>query len=281
MDTVFWTITNANDGTTTQASGAITLSTNTTANGSTIIQSNRRARYTGGSSNRFRAQIQLGDNGITNNSRKWGIFDGTDGAYFELDGTSLYIVTLKGGSPTRVASENWNSSTTTPTLTNVNAYEIYITNSRVYFVINGILVHAVVASAATWTATMNLPVRLSNTNSSSLNVNKTMLCRVATIYRLGNLETQPTSVYQAGTTAGVICKYGAGNLHGLIISGIVNNAVVTLYDNFAASGTVLWSSGAMSANTTPFSIDFHNAPFSNGLTLVIGTANCNVLVIYE
>ena len=63
--------------------------------------------------------------------------------------------------------------------------------------------------------------------------------------------------------------------------GVVDNAQVVLYDNTAASGTILWDSGTMGSQTIPFDINFHSLPFSNGLTLVISAANCNVLVIYE
>lgn len=47
------------------------------------------------------------------------------------------------------------------------------------------------------------------------------------------------------------------------------------------SGTIIWSSGSMGANTVPFSIRFDSLSFFTGLTLVIATANCNVTVIYE
>jgi hypothetical protein len=78
-----------------------------------------------------------------------------------------------------------------------------------------------------------------------------------------------------------VLKYNAGNLHKLIISGVVNNAVITLYDNTSAGGTILWASGAMGAQTQPFDLDFDATPFSIGLTLVISAANANCMVIYE
>lgn len=279
-DTNFWTITPVNNGTTTQSGNQIILSTGTTTSGAVSLQSVRFARYVGGSSNRFRSVIRLGDTGVVNNSRKWGMFNGTDGAYFELDGTTLYIVTLNASTPTRVAIANWNVDTVAPTLTNANTYEIYITNSGVYFVIDSILKHIVYADTTPWASHISLPAKISNTNTG-INTNQTIECRVMTIYRLGNLETQPTAKYQSGTTAGIVCKYSTGNLRGIIISGVVNNAVVTLYDNTAASGTIIWSSGTMSNQTVPFDLDFKSIPFAIGLTMVISGANCNVLVMYE
>jgi hypothetical protein len=104
---------------------------------------------------------------------------------------------------------------------------------------------------------------------------------VATIYRLGNLETQTMSKYQAGTVAALVLKRGSGNLHGMIVSGVVATSVITIYDNTAATGTIIFSSGSMSEKTDPFSVDFFNLPFSIGLTLTIATANANVTMIYE
>jgi hypothetical protein len=165
--------------------------------------------------------------------------------------------------------------------TNVHRWEIYYNNSSVWFAIDGVLVHTISSATTTYSNTLNLPIRTENINSGDSITNVTMEIRVATIYRLGNLETQPTSKYQAGTTAGVICKYGAGNLRGIIISGVVNNAQVDLYDNTAASGTLLWSSGAMTNQTVPFDLQFQSMTFSTGLTMVVSAANCNALVIYE
>jgi hypothetical protein len=87
--------------------------------------------------------------------------------------------------------------------------------------------------------------------------------------------------HAAGTTAGVTLKVGPGNIHHAIVSQISNNSVVTLYDNTAASGTVIWTSGAMTANANPYTLEFDDIPFSNGLTFAVTGANCSVVWIYE
>lgn len=289
VDPNFWLETNANNGDTTQANAEMTLATGTTANGSTTINSRRRARYVAGSSMRYRSQIQLGDTGVSDNKRRWGIAWGatmptiTDGAYFELNGTTFSVVLNKGGSETRKSSGEFNGTLGAKyTLnTNITTYEIYWTNSKVYFVIGDEILHVFTASTTTWSNTMSHYLFADNVNSNNLNTNQTLKIRAMSIYRLGRLETAPMSYYQSGTTAGVVLKYGAGTIHGLIVSGVVNNSVITLYDNTAASGTVIWSSGAMGAQTTPLGLEFHDISFSNGLTLVIGSANSNCLVIYE
>ena len=292
IDTNFWTVTNAAGGTTTQANAQITLATNTTANGSTKINSLRRSRYLSGTSNGYRARIQLGDTGTANNVRRWGVAWGatmptyTDGAYFQLSGTTFSIVTLKGGSATTVNNGSFNGSLgATYDLTTVDTtYEIYWTNGKVYFVIGDEILHTVTASSATWANTMNFHIYHENTNSSGSTSNVTMSSRVSSVRRFGALNTQPTSKFQSGTTAGNIMKYGPGNLNKIIISTVTSGSVITLYDNTAASGTILWQGTLTFGNqggTGIHTVNFGGLPFATGLTLVIATQNSNVLVIYE
>jgi hypothetical protein len=89
------------------------------------------------------------------------------------------------------------------------------------------------------------------------------------------------SFFQEGITSGEVIKTGEGRVSKLIISSVIINSVVTLYDSISASGTVLWDSGAMPANAIPFGLEFGDLSFSTGLTIVISDANCNVLVVYE
>lgn len=289
LDPNFWLATVANAGTVTTANAECVLATNTTANGSAKLNSVRRARYLPGQSMVARFQAQLNNTGTANNVRLWGIAWGatmptiTDGAYFKLSGTTFSVATLKGGSETLVSSGSFNGSygAIYALTTNVTTCEIYWNNKTVYFVVNDRILHTVSASAATWCATMQHHIYAESTNSAGITSNNTLSLRIAGIRRLGPLLSQPTSKYQAGTVAALVLKYGLGNLHGVSISGVANNSVVTLYDNTAASGTILWSSGAMSANATPFAIPLHGLPFFTGLTLAITAANSNCTVIYE
>lgn len=289
IDSNFWTVTNANGGTSTTSTGTVILKTNTTANGSTKFNSLRRARYVAGTSMRYSTQL-LVSAGVTNNKRRWGIAYGatmptiTDGAYFELDGATFSIVTQRAGVETRVSSGSFNGSIGphfVPGIIN-RSYEIYWTNGKVYFVIGDLILHTVTASAQTWAATMSHHIFMDNINSGGITSNNTLECRVASIYRLGNAITQPTSKYQTGTTAGVICKYGAGNLQSIIISNPTNNSVVTLYDGVSTAGTVIWTSGALSGgDPTSMPLDFKGIPFHTGLFFTITGAACNLFIIYE
>lgn len=274
-DSNFWTIGTAAEGTVTQANNQVSLITGTAADGSASLKSVRTARYTGGQANRFRAQVQLSDIGTANNIRSWGAFNGTDGACFELNGTTLNAVTWKTGTATRVAGTAWDVPLS-PTLTNCNSYEIYWTNSKVYFVVNGTLGHTKSASTATWSDTTNLPVYLQNYNSGSSTVNGTLQVRVATIYRLGDLETNP-QYYHSTAAATVTLKNIAGRLHSVSVNNPTNNAF-TLYDSVGTSTSVI-AVVDPDASATPFFLNY-NLPFANGLTLVTaGTPD--LTIIYE
>jgi hypothetical protein len=293
VDPNFWTATVANSGTVAQATAQIVLSTTTTAtNGTARLSSTRRARYLSGSANAYRSVITLSA-AAANNKRRWGIAYGsafpathtiTDGAWFQFDGTTFSVVTAKNSATgTAVNSGDFNGTlgkTYSPGTT-VHTYEIYWTNSKVYFVVDGRVLHTITASDSPWCQTMHQYIYMDNVNSNNLQTDHTITCRVASIRRLGGLLSQPASKWQAGTTAGVVLKYGPGNLHGIAVTGVVANSVITLYDNTAASGTVIWASGTLPEITTPFDIPFHGLPFYVGLTLVIATQNSNALVTYE
>jgi len=274
IDPTFWSIVSAS-ATATQTGGEIILASTTSGSGSVVMQSVRRGRYVGGNSNRYRAQIQLSDTGKTNNTKKWGMFDGVDGCYFKLSGSSMSVCTMKNSSETPVASASWNGSTTLPTLTNCNSYEIYITNSKVYFVIAGTLVHTTSAPTATWTATTTLPVRAENINSGNTE-NTTINIRVNTIYRLGQLQTQSTYRHVTSASA-TICKYGAGTLHRIVVNNPSNNSC-TIYDNFTDSGSAIAVINPGNG-TLPFTLEY-NVPFSLGLT-VVPAGTMDLTVVFE
>lgn len=282
VDSNFWTVsTNTASTTVTQGSGQVDLNTGSLANGVTGLQSVRVARYIGASSNMFRGQIQLDNTGVANNYRRWGAFTATDGAFFQLSTTTFSVCTRKASVDTCVAQASWNGGNTFTLDTNANTYEIYWTNKTVYFTINDALAHKVTASAATWTDTVNLPVYLQNGNDSgAVSVNH-LYARVASISRLGPLETQVMTNYTTGQTTGKILKIGAGNLHTISIGGVANTSNVTIYDGVSTGGTVIWSSGSMPNGTNPFTLDFSGAPFFTGLFIVISAANSNVQISYE
>lgn len=276
-DTNFWTGVTAGSGTITQGSGQIILATETGAvSGSASYTTNRNARYVAGSANRFRGIVQLGNLGVSGNTRKWGAFDGTDGAYFELSGTSLYAVTLKNGTPTMVHSDNWNQDDTYPTLTDAQSYEIYYSNKSVHFAISDELKHKASFPTTTWAATMALPARISTTNFNDVQSNNTITARALAVARLGAASTE--SIYKnISSNATNVLKYGAGRLHRIIVNNPTNNAI-TVYDNTAGSGTIIATIDP-DTGSTPFTLEYQ-CPFFVGLTIVTA-GSPNLTIIYE
>jgi hypothetical protein len=289
IDTQYWTTGASGTGATVTQGNCQLLLTSGTANGATVYAySTRRSRYLSGSSMAFIGVGQLGDTGTVGNKRRWGIGWGasmpaiTDGAWFQLEGTEFSVVTCKGGVETKVTSANFNGDLGNYSLSTLaNSTEISYINTEIVFSMGGYKLHVVDASVATWTTTMNFHAFADSVNSGALGASVTLAVRTAAIFEMGRPQTQPIKKYQSGTTSGVSCKLGAGNIRGIIISGVTNNAVVNLYDATTAGGTVWWSSGAMTNQTVPMQLPFYDLPFFTGLSFDITGANCNLMVIYE
>jgi hypothetical protein len=206
----------------------------------------------------------------------------TDGAWFQMSGTTFSIVTMIAGVPSTVSSGSFNGSLgyTFAPGTNVNTYEIYWTNSSVWFVVGGALLHKVSASTADWSNFTSLNV-FSDTINSGAATSVNMYIRVASIYRLGSLVG--LSIYKHIATAGTyVCKYSGGLLKNIAVNTIVGGTV-TIYDNWAAVGNVLGvitvpgggGAGSFVGNTVVYDI-----PFYYGLTIVT-SANTDITISYE
>lgn len=290
IDPNFWTTTLGTGGSATIAGGQLTVDTGTTANNAVEITSVRTARFTGLAPNKIRIVVQLPDTGIANNLRHWGM--GVMGASalskgcaFQMNGTSFELVLAKLGVITTIANGTFNGQyglTFNPGL-NSHFYEIVYQPRQVIWLADNKTIHTFSASAAPWTEDLNLPIHIGNVNSGGLAQSVTMALRIATVARFGIPETQPTSAFIQRTTVDIAqnLKNTPGNLHGITISGVANNAVITLYNNTTATGSVLWSSGAMTNNTFPFDIPGNGVPFSVGLSIGITGAAASAWVKYE
>lgn len=294
LDTNFWTASTGTGGTATVANAQVSLGTGSTANNTVSLQSTRTARYVGASANRYRAVIQIpvvSGAGVANNVRRWGVFNTTDGAFFELanDGSgnaTFKVVTRKGGVGTAVTAFNGVLGTTYALPTTVLTYEIYWTNSKVWFVIGDEILHLVTASSTTWSDTMHHPVRCENNNSGGATNNVLLDVRVATICRLGAAETDSTTKFTTGTQAGVLCKVGPGKIKCIVLSNILNNCIVTFFDGVTATGTTIWSSGTIlvAVGNNPGIVTISPSigwNFYTGLTYTVTGAACNCLVETE
>lgn len=287
VDTNFYTNVDVNGGTCAVANAELTCSVTTTSGSSTSLYANSLARYMGANMNYYRSVFRVGDTGAVNNTRRWGVTDdipSTTGIFFQLSGTTFSVVTRKGSSDTVISSGNFNGNVSSYTLdTNYHTYEIYLTHRRMMLVIDGVPIHTFTSTNSSVLSTWHLRPCIINTNTG---VGSAVSCytSVMTISRYGTANSQAKTYFQQGTTAGVILKIGPGALHLLNISGVLNNSVVNLYDGTSAAGTLLWSSGAMGAQTIPFGVPLDSSggtTFNNGLFLTITGANSNCFIKYE
>lgn len=81
-------------------------------------------------------------------------------------------------------------------------------------------------------------------------------------------------------TATVVAKAKAGVLHRIIVNSATINAVVTIYDNTAGSGTVIGVYTFGAAQTMPLSLQYDGILFNTGLTLVSSVAAVDVTIMY-
>ena len=284
-DPNFWTDNSTDAGEVTQSGGEIELTTNktvATANSTAIYTSVRRARFVAGSAMFFNCGVNWVTAGTENNVRRVGAFDATDGFFFELDGTTFSIGTRRASSDTLVNSGSFNGnvgSVFVPTADTYYNLSIEYSPLGAFFYVNKRLLHKI--SQAHLSDTNTLPINIENINSGGITTNVVFDSVGMYITRQGELVTSPNSKYQSGTTAQIICKYGAGVIRGIIISGIANTSVVTLYDGLVAGGNIIWSTGALPLKQEPIDIPLYNIPFNTGLSFAITDANCNVLLVYE
>lgn len=280
LDTNFYTATTSASGTAAVLDGVLTCAVTTASGSTSCVSTNRPGRYIGSNANYYRGNIRTDVANGTNNTIIWGAVNGTNtptnGNYFKQVGGVLYVChKATGVAEVAVASGSFNGKVTSYTLdTNCHTYEIYYTVRRVYFVIDGVLIHTFTATTTSLYGQMHLRAALMVVNAgvgSAVNV----CCMTMSIARLGEARSAPK--YQAiSGSATTLLKTGPGTLHTIILG--VPKGTATVYDNTAGSGTAI-ATIEMGSITIPTAFPFE-CDFTNGLTIVT-TSTSNITVIYE
>ena len=302
VDTNFWTVANngagsvADTGATTL--GLCTLSSGTATSGYGSITSVRIARFVFGVQLKYRAMGRVTNVTVAGCTRSWGAMtiSGTPptpqaGFYFSLSPTGVLSVnTAYSGSVTTVNSGSFNGLISQYTLdTNAHIWEIQYFQASAQFFIDGVLIHSITPTTSPMTSTLHLPASAFSENASSGTVaSGTLQGWAVAILRLGRPSSSPITHYFSGATAGTNLKIGPGVVHRVCLSVPASAAtanVVTLYDNTAASGTILWTSGSLLIGGGAGSFNFPvavelNLPFFTGLE-VLSTEPGTFTVIYE
>jgi hypothetical protein len=287
LDTNFWsTAGSSGSGGATQSGGRVAISTGSTPDSTARMTSVRMARYVAGASTVYRAVLTLPE--VTgNNKRRWGAYTDTDGFFFEddfSDGANhvLKLVCRKGSSDENVVTSgsfNGDQGNAFTLDANVHSYEIYITNSKVFFVISDQLVHTFEGTTDPLSSTLTLPARVESINAGGNTNDNAVHLRVASISRLGPLHTEAIYKNVVGSATSVL-KLGAGVLLKLIVNNAPSNGTITIYDNTAASGTLIATVTLSNTATSPLVLPYE-CPFFTGLTVVTSGTGLNITAIYE
>jgi len=279
----FWTTAAAGTAATIAQANAQILLTSGTSNAAAVTAFTvRRARYIGGSGMRYRAAVQVSA-AVANNKRRWGIGYGvtmptvTDGVWFQINGTECGIVTCKGTTEIKITSFNGHLGASYTCDTNAHTYEIYWTNSKVIFSIDGELLHTISASTSTWSATMNFHVFADSVNSDVIGASATLAMRSATIYRLGKLETQSQYYRVSGNAATHVLKLGAGTLHKIVFNNTTGTSL-QIVDNVTGTTPII---GLITTATGAQGAWDYNVPFFTGLILITVGNGLDATIVYE
>jgi len=178
---------------------------------------------------------------------------------------------------TSVASASFNGTYTAPTLTNNNVYEILYTLSKVYFLINNVIIHTATFSTTHWTSgTINFNA-FADVNNTGASAAVTMTFRDMNITRLGLENTTPTYKRITGV-ATTTCKLSGGFLHAIVVNSA--GTLCTVYDQTTAAVPIIGVVDTTKANGVVGGI-YYEMPFYNGLVIVTTGAGTDITVIYE
>lgn len=289
FDARFWTTTDVSGtgAALTWSNNVTTVASGTSNSGYARIYTPQTSRLIWGASNLFRAFLSIPTVTVADCTRSWGPFfiltvpSPRNGAYFSLaaDGT-LSVNIVADASATSVSSGSFNGSVASYTLnTAPHLYEILYDLNKVAFYIDGVLLHTFTPASTAYDAlanNWNVPINVIAANSSTGTTSGTIKLHGASVYRVGPSNNQPIHHNLVGST-GTTFKRSSGVLHRIIVGTTVNNATLTIYDNYTNSGTSL---GIITLGAAPQVFEF-GVPFFTGLYIVSSSASTNITVVYE
>lgn len=288
LDTNFWTL--ANNGTASGAalaSSLITLTSGTANNGSGSLISVAHGRFLFVNPNQLRMAGRVTDATVADCTRRWGALDITAGSpltlnsgfYFSLDGAGVLSVNHKvaGSGAVSVASGSFNGDVSTYVLdTNIHAFDILYFVMGAWFVIDDVLIHKFAPTTLMLTNDNDLHPMAESVNSGSGTTSGVLEILGASILRLGQNTTVPI-FSNLTTNATTVLKRSAGNLHRITVNNFGAANTITIYDNTAASGTLIATIGSNNEGTFEY-----NCEFQIGLTVVQGGGTASdITVVYD
>lgn len=296
IDTNFWTASNSGAASAAGVANSIaTLISGTANNGYGSLTTTRMARFLFANPNLYRGVIRVTAASVTNCTRRFGAFTAaanpydtpTNGFGFEISTSGVLSCKTwsNGVVANTVNSGSFNGQVTGYTIdTNAHAYEIVYFVMNAWFFVDGVLLHKFTPTTAILTQNLTVQSTASIFNSAGGTTSGTMEFWASSILRLGKELTRPKSV-RISTNTTTVLKLGAGTIHSIVLNNSPTaNHTMTIYDNTAASGTIL-NLFTCSASQIPFEINLSpmGLDFYTGLTIVTATGVTagDWLVIYD
>lgn len=272
-----WTQTLQNGGSVSHTNGVCTLATGTTANGSALMRFNRPLQTEGlKNETLFEAIVRLSDP-AANNVRRWGLYHGTHGAFFELSGSQVGAV-LRNNSTDSLTTAAYSQAAGQFALdTKFHHYEIRLVENRLLFLQDLSPIYSIpINVGGVFIDKLLLKMAFETRNTNGAVTNNLMEVRGATILPL----KEATRDYYNTTAAETkVLKTCPGELHQITVNkkGLVS-ATCSIYDNTAASGQLM---GVIDlANAAAGAVPY-NVEFDTGLTIVTAGSGFDLTVIYS
>jgi hypothetical protein len=274
-ETNFWTETVTGSGVVTGKIGKLEITTGATADSTAQYTSFRKARYVSGAALFYRGVHRYTSTSVTSNMCGFGACDATAGAGFCLSNGTFYAVTKKTGAMTAYPASSFTTAFTIDT--NSHTYEVWWTNSKVWWYVDDILRYSQSYPVDPPFEQGGKNVLLYNHNYGGGTNSQTLENRVASIYSFGQLSTE--SHYKHISGAGTwVMKLSGGRLHSIAIN--TPGTLMTIYDETSAvAGSQMAIIDTTKATGNVGNMNF-DCPFFVGLTIVTTGAG-DFTVIYE
>ena len=272
LDTNYWTPTLVNGGTVTLGNTIANISTNTTSWGSATLDTVKPALFNAVTSNRFHGHF-LNDFGILGNNREMWVWDTNNGFFFAYKETKFWIIIRRAGVDRFIPAEKFNKFVIPPIDNLFHALDIEYSNDDVCFLFDNKLVHQEIISTTSLVGSLQLKIRIKNTNNSGITTNINTQATGVCVYRIGEVESAPLflNIAAAGTYT---LKLNAGILRAIMINSGAGTSA-TVYDNTTAAGTTITTLSTTAA--TSWLPDW-GVYFNVWLTIVtVGVVNITVI----
>lgn len=275
-----WIQTLAGTGSAAVASGELQVATGATASSVSQLVSRYISRLMSGTLNLFTGHFRFTDGaaGTALNLRNFGAFNTQDGYFYQLSSAGISVASRRAGSDTIVAHGSFSEGAYTLDA-NIHKYQILYGDNEAYFLIDNVLVHKLIGTAAPIVNTTNLPITLRNDNLALTgSANVSMFCHNVGIFRLGEpLERARWRHFTTAVTNQVI-KAEAGTLRRVVVAQqLTSGQTLTLGDDTAAATTnTIGVFDGTGARNYELDIDF-----SNGLVATLSNSGGHIILIFD